>query len=208
MNLTIGTQTLETTVLGSSFYHENTGPGKHHFGIFSLACQHHDVGRPVGTSTGTHWAKKLAKWRHSPTNNRLAALRPPQPATALEPDLFHQRVNDPTPHTSVPALALRYPEPRSQRPQDMAWPTSGQALAPRPASPTSGEASAPGLAGPQSCPPLSQHTNCRTLSDLQPETPRDQDHSPMSGLQPQEPLGLGPVHQRANTNSRNPKPFS
>ncbi|XP_007461276.1 PREDICTED: trithorax group protein osa-like [Lipotes vexillifer] len=75
------------------------------------------------------------------------------------------------------------PESCSQRPQN-------------PAPPTSGQAPAPGPSGPWSHPPAGQHTNSRAPSILQPETLVPSSAHQQVGTSPSI---LSPDHQRTGT---------
>ena len=70
--------------------------------------------QPVGTNTGMPQAKKIARWGHSPTQSRLAALRSPESTATLEPSPGYQRAQDLAPHTSSLALSPGHLEPHSQ----------------------------------------------------------------------------------------------
>lgn len=68
-------------IFGRSFYHEDTGAGKPHFGALSPAYWHWDLApptnQPVSTSNGTPQVKQLARQGHSPNYQQASCLRTP-----------------------------------------------------------------------------------------------------------------------------------
>ena len=83
LDLTLGTQTLMVTILGSLFYHMDTGAGEHHFVNLPLASSSASgpstahTHQPVGTGTGMPQAKRLAGQGHSPTYQWAGCLKTP-----------------------------------------------------------------------------------------------------------------------------------
>ena len=178
----MGMQILSAAILGSSFYHVDTGDSNGPFwnpssSLLGLRPRPSPTDQPVGTSTVMPHAKQLTGQVHTPpATSRQAVLRHPEPTASRG---FRIQATHHCVGTKIKTPRALQPDSRTQP-----CPTVGQAQAPE-------------------CPGPRHHPQSSLLQ------PQDQLHTQVGGHKPQD--NLSPTachgrtqftHQQANTSFR------